>query len=56
VDGHEIIQEMVMEYMGFNYDLLQKNCCTFLHDTCIQMGIQDKEVPSWFQNLCVAGA
>jgi hypothetical protein len=56
VDGREIIREMAMEYMGPDYDLLRKNCCTFSHDACIRMGVNEEEVPSWFRNLCVAGA
>jgi hypothetical protein len=56
VDGREIIREMAMEYMGIDYDLLRKNCCTFAHDACIRMGVKEEEVPSWFRNLCVAGA
>ena len=32
VDGREIVREMAQEYMGMDYDLLRKNCCTFAHD------------------------
>jgi len=56
VDGREVVREMAPEYMGLEYDLLRKNCCTFAHDVCLRMGVKDEEIPSWFRNLCVAGA
>jgi hypothetical protein len=55
-DGREIIRLMATEYLGTDYDLLRKNCCTFAHDACIKLGISEEEIPSWFHNLASAGA
>jgi len=55
-DGREIIRLMATEYLGTDYDLLRKNCCTFSHDACIRLGISEEEIPSWFHNLASAGA
>lgn len=56
VDGREIIREMAMEYLGTDYDLLRKNCCTFAHDACLRLGIHEDDIPSWFCNLSSVGA
>ena len=56
VDGREIVQKMATEYLGTDYDLLRKNCCTFAYDVCIRLGISEKEIPSWFHNLAAVGA
>jgi hypothetical protein len=56
VDGREVLREMAQEYMGIDYDLLRKNCCTFAHEACLRLGVKDREIPSWFRNLCTAGA
>jgi hypothetical protein len=56
VDGRAVIKEMASEYMGKQYDLLRKNCCTFAMDVCRRLGVQEEEVPSWFRNLADAGA
>jgi len=56
IDGREIIREMAPDYMGLDYDLLRKNCCTFAHDACLRMGIEENEIPTWFTNLASAGA
>jgi hypothetical protein len=47
---------MAGDYMGTDYDLLRKNCCTFAYDACIQLGVSEEEIPSWFFNLASAGA
>jgi hypothetical protein len=56
VDGREVLREMAQEYMGIDYDLLRKNCCTFAHEACLRQGVKEEEIPSWFRNLCIAGA
>ena len=56
IDGREVLREMAREYMGTDYDLLRKNCCTFAHDAAVRLGVREEEVPSWFRNLCRAGA
>lgn len=56
VEGQEIVRGMASEYLGTDYDLLRKNCCTFAHDVCIRLGIDEEEIPSWFHNLAAAGA
>ena len=47
---------MTPQYMGTDYDLLRKNCCSFAKDACIQLGIREKDIPKWFQNLAQTGA
>ena len=56
VDGREVIREMTEDYVGIDYDLLRKNCCTFAHDACRRLGVNEEEIPSWFRNLGDAGA
>jgi PPPDE putative peptidase domain len=56
VDGREVVRAMAAQYMGTDYDLLRKNCCTFAHDACIRLGIDEKDIPSWFHNLAATGA
>jgi PPPDE putative peptidase domain len=55
-DGREIIRAMASDYMGTDYDLFRKNCCTFAHDACIRLGVNEQEIPNWFHNLAAAGA
>ena len=56
VDGREVIKEMTAEYPGIAYDLLRKNCVTFACDVCMRLGVEEKEIPSYFRNLCESGA
>ena len=56
IDGRQVIKKMVPEYMGIDYDILRKNCCTFARDACLRLGIQEEEIPSWFRNLAESGA
>jgi len=56
VDRREILRQMAREYLGTDYDLLRKNCCTFARDACIRLGIDEAEIPSWFHNLAEVGA
>lgn len=56
VDGREVIKEMAAEYPGTTYDLLRKNCVTFACDACLRLGVEEKEIPSYFRNLCESGA
>lgn len=51
-DGSIIMQNMSDEYMGIDYDLLRRNCCTFAYDASIRLGIQHKDIPNWFLSLC----
>lgn len=55
-DGREVVRAMASQYMGTDYDLLRKNCCTFAHDACIRLGVEEDEIPSWFHNLAATGA
>ena len=55
-DGHAVIHEMAREYMGVDYDLLRKNCCTFAHDACLRLGVSEEDIPSWFRNAALVGA
>lgn len=55
-DGHAIIHSMAREYMGSDYDLLRKNCCTFALDACIRLGVEKSDIPKWFYNAAQAGA
>jgi hypothetical protein len=56
VHGREMIRKMAKEYMGVDYDLLRKNCCTFARDACLRLGVTPEEIPTWFRNLATAGA
>jgi hypothetical protein len=56
IDGREILRAMAKEYMGIDYDILRKNCCTFARDACLRFGIKEEEIPSWFRNLSESGA
>lgn len=56
VDGRDVIRDMAKEYMGSDYDILRKNCCTFAHDAACRLGVPDSEIPSWFRNLADSGA
>lgn len=56
LDGHEVLQAMAPEYRGTDYDLLEKNCCTFVRDACLRLGVKEHEIPTWFMNLATAGA
>jgi hypothetical protein len=55
-DGNAVIHSMAKEYMGTDYDLLRKNCCTFAHDVCLRLGVKEEDIPSWFHNAAKAGA
>ena len=55
-DGNAIVHSMAREYLGTDYDLLRKNCCTFARDVCLRLGVDDKEIPSWFHNAARVGA
>ena len=56
VNGLQIMREMAGEYMGVDYDLLRKNCCTFARDACLRLGVKEIEIPTWFMNIAEAGA
>lgn len=56
IDGRQVIKEMLPEYMGIDYNLLRKNCCTFARDVCLRMNVPEEEIPSWFRNLAESGA
>jgi len=55
-DGNAVIHSMAREYMGSDYDLLRKNCCTFARDVCLRLGVKEEDIPSWFHNAAKAGA
>lgn len=55
-DGQQIMQGMAREYLGCDYDLLRRNCCTFARDACLRLGVTEDEIPSWFLHLSSAGA
>jgi len=55
-DGHTVVYEMARDYMGVDYDLLRKNCCTFALDACLRLGANEEDIPSWFRNAAQVGA
>lgn len=55
VDGRKILHAMAKDYMGQDYDLLRKNCCTFAIEACMRLGIKSDEIPTWFRNLAETG-
>jgi hypothetical protein len=56
VDGRLVIKEMAAEYMGIDYDILKRNCCSFAADACVRLGVPEDQVPTWFRNLAETGA
>ncbi len=56
VEGRTLMKEMAREYMGSDYDILRKNCCTFARDACLRLGVPENEIPTWFCNLAESGA
>ena len=56
LDGRDIVRGMAKQYMGADYDILRKNCCTFARELCFRFGIKQEEIPSWFSNLAESGA
>jgi PPPDE putative peptidase domain len=56
VDGKVVIKEMATEYMGADYNILRRNCCTFAYEACVRLGIPADQIPSWFRNLAETGA
>ena len=55
-DGKTVIHQMANDYLGVDYDLLRKNCCTFAHDACLRLGVDEEDIPSWFRNAALVGA
>lgn len=49
-----LISDMVEQYPGSAYDLLQMNCCTFADDFCQRLGVGG--LPKWVHRLARAGA
>ena len=49
--SRKILDRMSHEYLGTEYDLLRKNCCTFAYDLCVRLGVNEHDIPSWFHNL-----
>jgi len=56
VTGQTIMEQMAKEYMGIDYDLLRNNCCTFARDACLRLGVEEKDIPTWFLHLAETGA
>jgi hypothetical protein len=56
LDGRDIVRGMAKEYMGSDYNILRRNCCTFARDVCFRLGVKQEEIPSWFSNLAESGA
>lgn len=54
--GKHVMSQMAFEYLGTDYDLLRRNCCTFAKDACMRLGIKEDEIPTWFMNLANAAA
>jgi len=49
-----ILEEMCGDYLGADYDLLRKNCCTFCADFVTRLGLPP--IPPWVLNLASTGA
>lgn len=56
IDGRTVMKEMASEYMGVDYNILRRNCCTFAADACVRLGVPKDKVPTWFRNLAETGA
>jgi len=49
-----LLEEMVQEYRGRDYDLLRRNCCTFADDLASRLGA--RRLPRWVHRLARVGA
>ena len=56
VEATAVLKEMAFEYLGTDYDILRKNCCSFACDASQRFGVPEEEIPSWFRNLAESGA
>ena len=56
LEATAVLKEMALEYLGTDYDILRKNCCSFACDACQRLGVPNDEIPSWFRNLAESGA
>jgi hypothetical protein len=52
VEGRNLMRAMAKDYMGADYDLLRKNCCTFVKDASVRLGVSESEIPTWFLVSC----
>lgn len=50
----ELVEQLEDEWLGEDYDLLRKNCCTFSDELCRRLGVGP--IPGWVTNLAAAGA
>lgn len=47
----ELIEIMSSEYMGKDYNLFRRNCCTFCRDLVLRVGLPEDKFPSWVSSL-----
>mmetsp|Transcript_79599 Transcript_79599/g.200200 ORF Transcript_79599/g.200200 Transcript_79599/m.200200 type:complete len:299 (+) Transcript_79599:83-979(+) len=49
-----LLQQLMHDWPGMDYDLLRHNCCHFCDDLCCRLGVGN--IPDWVTNLAAAGA
>uniref|UniRef100_A0A7S1B7V7 PPPDE domain-containing protein n=1 Tax=Corethron hystrix TaxID=216773 RepID=A0A7S1B7V7_9STRA len=45
------MRELASEWRGVEYNLFRKNCCTFVREACLRLGVEEVELPRWLTNL-----
>merc|ERR1711920_271023 len=50
----DILRSMLPKWMGTDYDLLHKNCCSFSDTFAKELGVG--EIPQWVHHLADVGA
>ncbi|KAK3280509.1 hypothetical protein CYMTET_11653 [Cymbomonas tetramitiformis] len=51
----EILQQLMVEYPGTSYDLLNRNCCSFCDDFSRRLGLEEG-IPKWVHRFANIGA
>uniref|UniRef100_A0A7S1C0D0 PPPDE domain-containing protein n=1 Tax=Corethron hystrix TaxID=216773 RepID=A0A7S1C0D0_9STRA len=48
VNGNIVMSELADVFLGTDYDILRNNCCHFVKEACISVGIPEENIPTWF--------
>merc|ERR1719150_2557134 len=53
-DVEKLLDDLSSKWMGYEYDLLRKNCCHFSDEFAKELGVGP--IPGWIVNLAGLGA
>jgi len=53
-DVEKLLQQLMCDWPGTDYDLLRHNCCHFCDELSCRLGVGN--IPAWVTNLAAAGA